>query len=304
MAAKGEPSFPLYARRNYFSTSGCSSEPGFDASPIPGGTAALHAGAQSPGAGGGRAAGRPRLALNLKLSALDIKPLSARDDSESEIHQAKYKLFEKQCSLIVPGVFLAGEAVARNREQLLENGITHVVNCVGQACRESFKELTYKTYFLQGERRMDRRMEACMHQCRGAYMPWSAAARMHALQWPWGCSEHAAASALDPSGSPCCTVGGGGWVALSQSTPLLSPPAHADNPSEDILAILYDALEFIDIATRGGGRVLVHCSQGVSRSATLVIAFLMWRTGNSFDEVMAQVKAARGVANPNIGERV
>lgn len=47
--------------------------------------------------------------------------------------------------------------------------------------------------------------------------------------------------------------------------------------------------------------MLVHCSQGVSRSVTLVIAYLMWRNGQCFEEAFAAVKAARGVANPNIG---
>jgi dual specificity MAP kinase phosphatase len=54
-------------------------------------------------------------------------------------------------------------------------------------------------------------------------------------------------------------------------------------------------------ARAGGGRVLLHCSQGVSRSASLAIAYLMWQRSASFDEVLASVKAARGVANPNIG---
>lgn len=78
----------------------------------------------------------------------------------------------------------------------------------------------------------------------------------------------------------------------------------ADTPGEDILSVLYDALEFIDTALKGGGKVLVHCSQGVSRSATLVIAYLMWRSGSSYDEVYAKVKEARGITNPNIGESV
>jgi dual specificity MAP kinase phosphatase len=50
-----------------------------------------------------------------------------------------------------------------------------------------------------------------------------------------------------------------------------------------------------------GGRVLIHCSQGVSRSAALAIAYLMWKRNQPFDEVLTAVKAIRGVANPNIG---
>lgn len=54
-------------------------------------------------------------------------------------------------------------------------------------------------------------------------------------------------------------------------------------------------------ALRSRGKVLVHCSQGVSRSTTLLIAFLMWRSNQAYDETFQQVKAMRGVANPNIG---
>ncbi|GLC37087.1 hypothetical protein PLESTB_001393100 [Pleodorina starrii] len=74
-----------------------------------------------------------------------------------------------------------------------------------------------------------------------------------------------------------------------------------DTPAEDILCVLYDCLDYIDGALQSGGRILVHCSQGVSRSATLVIAYMMWRSGKPYDEVFAAVKAVRGVANPNIG---
>ncbi|KAL6749820.1 protein-tyrosine phosphatase-like protein [Haematococcus lacustris] len=74
-----------------------------------------------------------------------------------------------------------------------------------------------------------------------------------------------------------------------------------DTPAEDILCVLYDVFEYIDTALSSGGRVLVHCSQGVSRSASLVIAYLMWREKASYDDIFARVKAIRGVANPNIG---
>lgn len=49
-----------------------------------------------------------------------------------------------------------------------------------------------------------------------------------------------------------------------------------------------------------GGRLLVHCSQGVSRSASIVIAYLMWRDGKEYEETFRRVKATRGIANPNM----
>lgn len=57
----------------------------------------------------------------------------------------------------------------------------------------------------------------------------------------------------------------------------------------------------LQAALKDDGRVLIHCSQGVSRSTTLLIAFLMWRSDQAYDEIFQQVKASRGVANPNIG---
>eukprot|EP00192_Tetraselmis_astigmatica_P005343 CAMPEP_0117665056 /NCGR_PEP_ID=MMETSP0804-20121206/9588_1 /TAXON_ID=1074897 /ORGANISM="Tetraselmis astigmatica, Strain CCMP880" /LENGTH=453 /DNA_ID=CAMNT_0005472407 /DNA_START=494 /DNA_END=1857 /DNA_ORIENTATION=+ len=74
-----------------------------------------------------------------------------------------------------------------------------------------------------------------------------------------------------------------------------------DTPTEDLTSILYDVFDFIEAARQGGGNVFVHCSQGVSRSATIVIGYLMWKLDQPYEEVFAAVKAIRGVANPNIG---
>lgn len=132
--------------------------------------------------------------------------------------------FDKECSKVADHIYLGGDSVARNREILKENGITHVLNCVGFVCPEYFKsDLVYKTLWLQ------------------------------------------------------------------------------DSPSEDITSILYDVFDYFEDVREQGGRVFVHCCQGVSRSTSLVIAYLMWRKGQSFDDAFQFVKAARGIANPNVG---
>lgn len=79
-----------------------------------------------------------------------------------------------------------------------------------------------------------------------------------------------------------------------------------DAPGEDILCVLYDVFDFIQEAsetTNHGvkNKVLIHCSQGVSRSTSFAIAYRMWSEGRTFDVVSQEVKAMRGISNPNIG---
>ncbi|KAK6160290.1 hypothetical protein DH2020_003671 [Rehmannia glutinosa] len=143
---------------------------------------------------------------------------------EFEFMKDKLAFFNKECSRILDHIYLGSDSIAKNREILRQNGITHVLNCVGFVCPEYFKnELVYKTLWLQ------------------------------------------------------------------------------DCPSEDITSILYDVFDYFEDVREQGGRVLVHCCQGVSRSTSLVIAYLMWKEGQSFDDAFQHVKAARGVTNPNVG---
>ncbi|KAL4548273.1 hypothetical protein Ndes2526B_g00853 [Nannochloris sp. 'desiccata'] len=74
-----------------------------------------------------------------------------------------------------------------------------------------------------------------------------------------------------------------------------------DTPGEDITSVLYDVFDFIDSSPPTNGRVFIHCSQGVSRSTTLAIAYRMWKENRTYEDVFAEVKQMRGVANPNIG---
>ncbi|KAJ7956760.1 Protein-tyrosine-phosphatase MKP1 [Quillaja saponaria] len=143
---------------------------------------------------------------------------------EFQFKRDKLAFYDKECSRIAEHIYLGSDAVAKNREVLKKNGITHVLNCVGFVSPEYFKsDFVYKTLWLR------------------------------------------------------------------------------DSPSEDITSILYDVFDYFEDVREQGGRVLVHCCQGVSRSTSLVIAYLMWREGQSFEDAFQYVKAARGVTNPNMG---
>lgn len=73
-----------------------------------------------------------------------------------------------------------------------------------------------------------------------------------------------------------------------------------DKEVEDIVSVFREAFEFIDVA-RETGKVLVHCAQGVSRSAAVLIGYLMHHTRISFTEALAKAQQARPVVNPNEG---
>ncbi|KAL7267385.1 hypothetical protein RUND412_010030 [Rhizina undulata] len=74
-----------------------------------------------------------------------------------------------------------------------------------------------------------------------------------------------------------------------------------DYSSEDILGELSRTTDFIREALDGGGRVVVHCLMGISRSPTVVAAYLIATKGLSAGEAVQQVKNRRGRVCPNMG---
>ncbi|GFR76992.1 dual specificity protein phosphatase 3 [Elysia marginata] len=60
------------------------------------------------------------------------------------------------------------------------------------------------------------------------------------------------------------------------------------------------AVDFIESAVEAAGKVFVHCVQGVSRSATLVLAFLMIKRHMTVQDAMRMVRSKREVC-PNPG---
>ena len=170
-------------------------------------------------------------------SAIDLESLrgSLSDNDSSEyqaseltIRREKFAHFEKHCTAIDESIYVSGEAVARDKELLLKNGITHIINC---------NAFVIPNYFEDED------------SCPIKYKPL--------------------------------------WIQ--------------DSPGEDITKVLYDCFDFILESRKRGGKVLVHCSQGVSRSVSVVISYLMWAKGDTYENTFKYVKDRRGIANPNMG---
>ena len=75
----------------------------------------------------------------------------------------------------------------------------------------------------------------------------------------------------------------------------------ADDPGTDISEHFGECGGFIEKGVQAGGRVLVHCFAGVSRSATVVVAYLITHRGMTYDQAIAVVREKRPKVNPNVG---
>lgn len=73
-----------------------------------------------------------------------------------------------------------------------------------------------------------------------------------------------------------------------------------DTAQEDLLSIIEDAVAFITSSLESGV-LLVHCYFGVSRSAALVIAYLMQKYHISYDCAFQKAKEKRRFVGPNSG---
>uniref|UniRef100_A0A670HPN6 Serine/threonine/tyrosine interacting protein n=1 Tax=Podarcis muralis TaxID=64176 RepID=A0A670HPN6_PODMU len=105
--------------------------------------------------------------------------------------------------------------------------------------------------------------------------------------------------------SPPCTT----------KTALESPPAFwsrelqrgylvldiADHPIENIIRFFPTTKAFIDGSLQTGGKVLVHGNAGISRSAALVIAYIMETFGVKYRDAFTYVQERRFCINPNAG---
>jgi len=75
-----------------------------------------------------------------------------------------------------------------------------------------------------------------------------------------------------------------------------------DTSDQDILSYLEPSVKIIDEAIDNREPILVHCGLGKSRSASIVIYWLMTRVyGGDLEKAINHVKKKRSIINPNVG---
>lgn len=168
---------------------------------------------------------RKHISAKPNLSLADIE-----DDDDiryTNRAQMKMEMFATAMSELYPGLFVAGDIVARDKALLKAKGITHIVNCAGNVCGNYHAEdFRYLSYFLK------------------------------------------------------------------------------DSNTESIECVFYETTQFIEAALTAGGKVLVHCHQGVSRSVTVCLAYIIFKERKTFDTVFKEAREKRGISSPNFGFQV
>ena len=74
-----------------------------------------------------------------------------------------------------------------------------------------------------------------------------------------------------------------------------------DDPDQDITSVFLPAFDFLDQSLDNHQPVLIHCYQGVSRSAAVLLAYLMVRRQWTLKQSYDYVKTSRPQINPNLG---
>lgn len=74
-----------------------------------------------------------------------------------------------------------------------------------------------------------------------------------------------------------------------------------DVPRQDLTEAITFVVPYLNNIRDSGGKVFIHCVAGISRSSSMIIAYLMLEYGMNYDEALAFVQAKRPIVYPNSG---
>ena len=78
-------------------------------------------------------------------------------------------------------------------------------------------------------------------------------------------------------------------------------PLHLkDHVRENIESIFYEVIRFFEEVKSQNGRIFVHCVQGISRSTTCILSYLIFSRKMTQEEALNLVREKRQIANPNM----
>eukprot|EP00906_Rhabdomonas_costata_P015158 RCo021788 len=93
------------------------------------------------------------------------------------------------------------------------------------------------------------------------------------------------------------------WVELQQAN-IAVKHIHWDDADDQKICPspeMDEGLAWIDQILASGQQVLINCRMGISRSSSMVIAYLIHRKGYTYDSALSLVRSKRPIANPNPG---
>jgi protein-tyrosine phosphatase len=76
-----------------------------------------------------------------------------------------------------------------------------------------------------------------------------------------------------------------------------------DNNKDDIKKYLdttYETIEEFNKNNTENKNILIHCFMGKSRSASIIIYYIMKKYNKTFEEALIEIKSKRGIVNPNL----
>ncbi|XP_013379348.1 dual specificity protein phosphatase 3 [Lingula anatina] len=176
----------------------------------------------------------------LKKIIQDVRPSSSRppdktknrkDPTWSAILQIQAHSMTNRYNEVYPGIFLGDHSLAKNKEELVSLGITHLLNAAEgtkfnqiSTNQEYYQDVNIKYFGIHGQ----------------------------------------------------------------------------DVMTFKLSKYFKEAADFIDECLKSGGKIYVHCFEGVSRSATLVTSYLMLKQGQTAVDALTLLRQKREVM-PNTG---